>query len=394
MQQISIIGLGKAGLPLANVIADSSIKVIGYDINIGHVKKINSKINPIPEEKGLQELLEKNIPKKFLATSNLDEIKNSTVFIVIVPLFIDDNKKPDFTILNNAFRDVSKVLKKGDLVVLETTVPPKTTETLIKEILEKESGLKAGEEFYLAYSPERIMTGYSISRYKEFPKIVGGINDISTEKAFELYSKFCSKVEKVSNSRTAELIKVAEGVYRDVNIAIANELYKISDEIGVNFWEMREKANHQFCNIHEAGLGVGGHCIPVYPWFLINDYDAPLSKTARFVNDTMINFFVEKVKEKKATKVLIIGLSYREGVKETAYVRSIPLINKLKDEGLAVYGLDPLFDENETEKLFNIERSEDFKSFDLIILSNKNTEYLERLKEFKDKVIDVKNILK
>lgn len=392
--QISVVGLGKAGLPLAAVIADSGVKVLGIDVNQKHVDNINNKINPIPEEIGLQELLEKYVPEKLKATTNFSEgVNETTAYIVIVPLFIDENKKPDFSILKSAFSSVGKILKKNDLVVLETTVPPKTTETLIKKILEENSGMIAGDDFFLAYSPERIFTGKSISRYKEFAKVVGGINEESTDMAYNLYSKFCNKVEKVSSSRTAEMIKVSEGIYRDVNIALANELYKICDKIDIDFWEMREKANHQFCNIHEAGIGVGGHCIPVYPWFLINYYDAPLSKKARDLNDSMIEFFTEKVKEKNAKKVLLIGLSYRENVKEIAYTRSIPLIKMLKENDIEVFGLDPLYDENETKKIFGIEKSEDFEQFDLIIFVNKDKEYIDKLKKYKDKVIDVKNQL-
>ena len=389
MQQVSVIGLGKAGLPLAAVISDIGIKVVGVDLNKKLVNKINSKENPIPGEEGLQELLDKNVGKSFFATTDFEDVKDSTIYIVIVPLFIDEKHKPDFSILEKAFLDVAKVLKKGDLVVLETTVPPKTTETKVKFWLEK-SGLIAGSDFYLAYSPERIMTGKSISRYKEFPKVVGGIDEASGENAYKFYSKFCSKVDKVKNVRTAELIKVAEGVYRDVNIALANELYKVSDELDVDFWEMREKANHTFCNIHEAGIGVGGHCIPVYPWFLINEFEVPLVKGARLLNDGMVEYWVEKVKARKPKKVLLVGLAYRIGVKETAYARSFVMIKRLKKEGFEVYGLDPMYSVEETKRIFGVGRSENVKEMDIILLGNKGEESLGELKKFKDKIMGVK----
>ena len=281
-------------------------------------------------------------------------------------------------------------------MVLETTVPVGTTENIVKNTLEKGSKLKAGIDFYLAYSPERIMTGYSISRYKEFPKLIGGINKESTEKAFEVYKQF-SKPIKVSNARTAELAKVAEGIYRDVNIALANELFKVSEHYNVDFWEMKEAAKHQYCNILEPG-NVGGHCIPVYPWFLINELDVPLIKTARALNDDMINYYFENIKKivgkKSNAKIGIIGLSYREGVKERAYSRSIAMISLLKKNGYEVYGIDPLYSEEETENNFNVKHLSDFGKMDAIIVMNKLPEYKDKLIKIKNKFVDVKNILR
>lgn len=388
--KISVIGLGKAGLPLAAVIADSGINVIGVDISEKRVDEINKGINPIPEEQGLSELIKKYGGDKLKAISGYS-IEECSAHIVIVPLFIDENKKPDFSAIKDAFENLGKKIKKNDLVVLETTVPVKTTETLVKEILEKNSGLKAGTDFYLAYSPERIMTGYSISRFKEFPKIIGGINKKSTDKAFEIYSKFTKPI-KVSNSRTAELAKISEGIYRDVNIALANELFKVAENYDIDFQEMREVTKHQYCNILEPG-NVGGHCIPVYPWFLINELDVPLIRLARELNDDMLNYYLKKIEEIGGKKIGIIGLSYREGVKEKAYSRSVDLINLLNKKGYEVYGLDPLYSKEETEKEFNIEYLDSFEDMDAIILMNKETQYKEQLEKIKDKVVDVKNVL-
>ena len=395
--KISVIGLGKAGLPLAAVIADSGLDVLGVDLDKNKVEMINKGINPIEEEPGLKELIKKHGNKKLKATSDaVNAAKQCNVHIVIVPLFIDGNKKPDFSIIKNAMEALSKGLKKEDIVVLETTVPVGTTENIVKNTLEKGSKLKAGIDFYLAYSPERIMTGYSISRYKEFPKLIGGINKESTEKAFEVYKQF-SKPIKVSNARTAELAKVAEGIYRDVNIALANELFKVSEHYNVDFWEMKEAAKHQYCNILEPG-NVGGHCIPVYPWFLINELDVPLIKTARALNDDMINYYFENIKKivgkKSNAKIGIIGLSYREGVKERAYSRSIAMISLLKKNGYEVYGIDPLYSEEETENNFNVKHLSDFGKMDAIIVMNKLPEYKDKLIKIKNKFVDVKNILR
>ena len=388
--KISVIGLGKAGLPLAAVIADSGIDVIGVDISEKRVDEINKGINPIPEEQDLSELIKRYGGNKLKAVADYS-IEKCSAHIVIVPLFIDENKKPDFSAIKDAFENLGKKIKKNDLVVLETTVPVKTTETLVKEILEKNSGLKAGSDFYLAYSPERIMTGYSISRFKEFPKIVGGINKESTDRAFEVYSKFTKPI-KVKNSRTAELAKISEGIYRDVNIALANELFKVAENYDIDFQEMKQAAKHQYCNILEPG-NVGGHCIPVYPWFLINKLDVPLIKSARDLNDNMIDYYLKKIEDIGRGKIGIIGLSYREGVKEKAYSRSVDLITLLKKKGYEVYGLDPLYSKEETEKEFNIEYLDNFDDMEVIILMNKEPQYKEQLEKIKNKVVDVKNVL-
>lgn len=390
--KISVIGLGKAGLPLAAVIADAGFDVVGVDIDKDKTELVNKGVNPIKEEPGLSRLIRKHGGKKLKVTNDaVTAAKESDVHIIAVPLFIDKNKKTDFSLIKNALENVAKGLKKKDLVVLETTVPVNTTETLVKDILEKGSGLKAGKDFYLAYSPERIMTGYSISRLKEFPKLVGGIDKKSTDKAFEAYKKFTMPV-KVTNSKTAELVKIAEGVYRDVNIALANELLKVSEHYSINFWEMREAAKHKYCNILEPG-NVGGHCIPVYPWFLIKSLNVPLIKAARQLNDEMINYYAEKVDKIGGKKVGVIGLSYREGVKEKAYSRSIGLIELLKKKGYDIYGLDPLYSKEEIEKEFNVNYLSGIGKMDVVILMNKELQYKNELKKIKNKVVDIKNVL-
>jgi UDP-N-acetyl-D-mannosaminuronic acid dehydrogenase len=304
---------------------------------------------------------------------------------VIVPLFLDKNHKPDFSILKSAFKSVSSVLKDGDLVVLETTVPPGTTTSLIKGILDKSK-----KNYMLAYSPERIMTGYSISRFKEFPKVVGGIDDKSTQAAYELYSRFSKRVTKVKDATTAELVKVSEGLYRDVNISLANELLRVCEKLGVDFWQMREAANHQYCGIHEPGM-VGGHCIPVYPWFLMNDHKVPLVTLARKLNAKMVDYYADKALKiaKKGAKVGIIGLSYRTGVKEAVHTEAHALIKALKKRKLKPYGMDPMFSAEEVERLFHIRAFSKPSEVDVVILANR----IESLGLDGKKTVDVKNVL-
>lgn len=365
--KIAVVGLGKAGLPIASVIADRGLNVIGIDVDVERCEEINRGINPIQEEPGLDELIKKYGGNDLVATTEYEHAKECTVFIVIVPLFTDENNNPDFSILENAFRNVGKILKKQDLVVLETSVPPKTTEDLGRKWLEEESGLALESgDFYLAHSPERIMTGFSISRLKEFPKVVGGVSKESGVKAFEIYKNFIQNLHLVSSARVAEFIKLMEGCYRDVNIGLANELFKIADELDVDFYEAREYANHEYCHIHLPSTGVGGHCIPVYPWFLIKEMEkreksdrARLLRTTRELNDEMINYWAEKIileclklnKPLKEVKICVKGITFREGVKELYHSRNLALAKLLSEKGLDVYVYDELFSKDEIEKM-------------------------------------------
>ena len=365
--KIAVIGLGKAGLPLASIIADNGFEVIGVDIDEKRCEDINRGKNPIPEESGLDELIEKHGGKGLVATSSYEDAKGYNVFIIIVPLFTDENKNPDFGILESAFRSVGKILERGGLVVLETTVPPMTTGKLVRGWLEEESGLSLERgEFYLAHSPERIMTGCSISRLREFPKVVGGVNKESGIKAFEIYKKIVSDLHLVSSARVAEFIKVIEGCYRDVNIGLANELFKIADELGIDFYEAREYANHEYCQIHLPSTGVGGHCIPLYPWFLIKEMErrekfgyARLLRTSREVNDEMINYWAKKIvlecmrinKPLNEVKICVKGITFRAEVKELYHSRNLALAKLLSEKGLNIFVYDELFSKEEVEEM-------------------------------------------
>ena len=391
--KVSVYGIGKAGLPLAAVIADKGLKVIGVGRNPDRTSQLNQGHNPIPEEPGLQELLHKHAGNNLLFTTDgINASKQSTVHIIIVPVFIDKNKKPDFSNIKDAAHKIALGLKKGDVVVLETTVPVGTTNKVIRPILEKYSKLKAGLDFYLAMSPERMMTGYAISRYQEFPKIVGGVNSKSTKRVARFYELFCRRVIKVSNMETAELIKISEGIYRDVNISLANELYQVSQRHNLDYWEIKQAANNVFCNLHNPG-NVGGHCIPVYPWLLINHHTVPLIKKARQLNDKMIYYYADRVAEiAKSGMVLVVGIGFREGVKETAYTRSFPFIKLLKRRGYNVTVYDPLYSQIEIINL-GFRYSVDFKNASCIVVMNNYTELKNKLKSYKHKIVDIKNIL-
>lgn len=385
-ERIAVIGLGKAGLPLASVIADSGFKVTGIDIDAERCRRINKGENPLGEEPGLDELIQKHGGKNLTTSTNYHDASHCTLFIVIVPLFLDKDNTPDFSAISAAFKGVAKVLKQNDTVVLETTVPPTTTETLVRNWLEEGSHLKLGD-FHLAFSPERIMTGFSISRLREFPKVIGGVDEKSGRQAFRIYRQFIPNLKQVSSARAAEFIKVIEGCYRDVNVALANELFQIADSLTIDFYEAREAANHKYCDIHLPSTGVGGHCIPVYPWFLVKEMErrekfsyAQLLRTARVTNDEMINFWAGKIireclnlnKPLSKVKICIKGLTYRKGVKETYHSRNFALAQLLAKKGLDTYAYDELLTPKEIEKfgLKPLQPSKAdivFDSFNLII---------------------------
>lgn len=362
--RIAVVGLGNAGLPLAAVIADSGIDVIGVDINEERCQLINQGINPIPQEEGLEELIKLHGGKRLVATSRFLDAGLCQNFIVIVPVFVDQSNSPDFSIMEKALRSLGQILKKGDLVVLETTFPPGTTDDKVRRWLCESSGLKQ-DDFFLAYSPERIMTGYSISRLRDFPKVIGGTDEESGFLAYQLYKRFIVNLHLVSSARVAEMIKVMEGCYRDVNIALANELFKICEEMKIDFFEAREYANHQFCHIHLPSTGVGGHCIPVYPWFLIKEMEVResyrhcrLLHTSRIVNDEMIQYWAEKTllecmkfdKPLSEIKICIKGITFRAGVKEFYHSRNLALARLLGEKGLDAYVYDPTMSREEVEK--------------------------------------------
>jgi UDP-N-acetyl-D-mannosaminuronic acid dehydrogenase len=361
--KIAVIGLGNAGLPLAAVVADNGIMVMGVDINEERCLQINRGGNPIPEEAGLEELIKQHGGKRLVATPHFEDAKDCQTFIVIVPVFVDASNNPDFSIMESALHSLGKILKKGDLVVLETTFPPGTTEGLVQNRLCESSGLLQND-FFLAYSPERIMTGVSLSRLRDFPKVIGGRDEESGIIAYQVYKKFICNLHLVSSAKVAEMIKVMEGCYRDVNIALANELFKICQDLGVDFFEARDNANHQFCHIHLPSTGVGGHCIPVYPWFLIKEMEkrehfsnCRLLCVSREVNDEMIRYWAERIllecmkinKPLFSIKICIKGITFRAGVKEFYHSRNLALARLLMEKGLDAYVYDPLLSEHDVQ---------------------------------------------
>ena len=355
---IAIYGLGKMGLPLAAVFADAGARVIGADINEDVVRGINQGICHVTGEPGLSELVERNVGEgRLSATSDLvHAAEDADVMVILVPTLLDGNNNPDMSIVRSVCADVAKGLDSGDFVIQESTVPPRTTRDLILPILEG-SGHKIGD-FGVAHCPERTASGRAIIDITgAYPKIVGGVDSTSTETARALYLTINKKgVIPVSDATAAESVKVFEGLYRDVNIALANELAMVCDELGIDAREVFDAANTQpYSHIHAPGCGVGGHCIPVYPYFIINTVESStdMLRLARRINDGMPAYTVDLLEsalakldvEISGARVLLLGVTYRGDVNETRFSPAIDVIKELKRRGAKVFAYDPVLEE-------------------------------------------------
>ncbi len=368
------------GLPLACILADAGFEVTGIDIDENRVVAINAGENPVPEEPGLDALLLSALDKKcFKAVTTSVE---ADIHIIIVPILRTDTKA-DLSILKNVCTKIAAVLRKGDIIILESTAPPGTCETVVTPLLET-AGLRAGKDFGVAHSPERTMTGTALADItSKYPKIVGASDSKTGEIVKNLYSKINTKgVILVRDTKTAETVKVFEGIYRDVNIALANELALYCEGAGIDVTEVIDTANTQpHCHLHNPGAGVGGHCIPVYPYFIMSE-KTPLICTARKINESMPFYAVdltEKLLKKhnitlEKAKIMLLGISFRGGVKEERYSPFFTVKDELIRRGVTVYAYDPLYTKEEVES-YGVAFSADFEGIDGIIILTDHEEF-------------------
>jgi len=359
---VAVVGLGKIGLPLAAHFASQGLNVIGCDVNPDVAKAVNEGRAHIHEEPGLEEAVRLAVAAGHLrATVDTESaVRAADTVILIVPLLADREHKVNFGLIDAATSAVGRGLHKGCLVICETTLPVGTTRRRIAPMLEQAAGLRAGKDFHLAFSPERVYSGRIFEDLRRYPKIVGGIDRASTEKAEEFYRRVLSaEVWPVDNAETAEFAKLAETTYRDVNIALANELALYGAARHVNVGQAFQAANSQpFSHLHRASIGVGGHCIPVYPHFLLNDAspsELNLPRASREINDAMAAVALDRLAAVLAPlegkRVLVLGVSYREDVKELAFTTAIPLVEMLRRRGAHVLVHDPLFSPQELASL-------------------------------------------
>ena len=367
--KITVVAMGKIGLPLAVQFARKGHTVIGADVNQWTVDEINANREPFPGEAYLQEYLAEEVSAGRLkaTTDTTSAVAESDAVVVVVPLFVNEEGIPDFGWMDAATEAIGKGLKKGTLVSYETTLPVGTTRNRFAPALEKISGLKAGVDFDLVFSPERVFTGRVFADLRKYPKLVGGINEQSAKAGVAFYEAvldFDSRedlpqpngVWDLGSSEASELAKLAETTYRDVNIALANQFALFAEQNGIDIHKVIDASNSQpFSHIHRPGIAVGGHCIPIYPrMYLWNDPAATVVRTAREANKAMPSHVVSTLAQihgsLKSAKVVVLGASYRGGVKETAFSGVFPTVDALKAEGAEVFVHDPMYTDDELKK--------------------------------------------
>ena len=362
--RIAVVGLGHIGLPLAVQYAGRGHTVIGADINPRIVEAIGRGESPHDDEAALVERVPKLVASGNLraTTTTADAVRASEAVVVIVPVVVDAQREIDFAPIDAATRDIAAGLQPQTLVVYETTLPVGTTRDRFGPVLAAGSGLTLDRDLFLAFSPERVLVGRVFLDLQRYPKIVGGTSEESTRRATELYRSVLdegTEVWAVASAEAAEMTKLAETTYRDVNIAYANELARFAHERGIDVMEVIGAANSQpYSHIHQPGVGVGGHCIPVYPHFLFNgDPSLRIPPLAREINEGMGAFTVDEIEERVGSledqPVLVLGIAYRADVREDAFSSAFRLRDELLAAGARVYAHDPYFsDEHLRERGF------------------------------------------
>lgn len=409
--RLGVLGAGYVGLPTAALFADAGFHVIALDVKLEVVKAVNNGVSSI-NEPGLGELVSRNVQAgRLKATLNSAETLNQEDAVIIsVQTPIGKNKKPNLCFLAKALESVGKNTKKGMLVVISSTVPPRTMLEEVKPSLESLSGLKAENEFYLAYVPERIAPGKALKEFVESPRLVGGVGHNSTQVAAELFRTVCKKVIE-TDAATAEVAKLAENTYRDVNIAFANELALLCEQQGVDAIEAIKLANtHPRVNVHSPGPGVGGPCLPKDPYLLLNS-SKPMShdiiKTARQINNYMPKHIVKLIlqalkntgKNVKNSKIAILGTAYKSDVDDSRLSPSEPIIHELIRLGAETGIYDPHCSASFGAKRAN-SLHEAIKGADCLVIitdhnefKNLNLQEIETLINDKPTIIDGRRIL-
>jgi nucleotide sugar dehydrogenase len=354
--RVAVVGAGKMGLPLAAQFADHGWHVIAVDVQQAVVDAINQGRSHVAEEPGLAELVTKaHVGGRLRATTDgAAAAREADVVILIVPVMLDDTQQPDYRYMDAAVDSIGPGVHAGSLVIFETTLPVGDTRERYAPRLEAASGLVADKDFLVAFSPERLYSGAALRNLATYPKLVGGIGPASTARAAAFYDAVLdTDIVAMSSAEAAEFSKLADTTYRDVNIALANEFARYAERVGVDIHEVIAAANSQpYSHIHQPGLGVGGHCIPVYPHFLLSRApELELVELARRTNDAQIGVAIRSIQLElgglEDVPILVLGLTYRHGVKELAYSRALPLIERLTHQGAVVSGFDPLLTADE-----------------------------------------------
>jgi UDP-N-acetyl-D-glucosamine dehydrogenase len=375
--KVGIIGLGYVGLPLAVAFADAGHAVVGLDSDARKVERLRdgrSDVEDVPGER-LSALGD-----SFAPTTDRGALAECDAVLICVPTPLANHREPDLTYLVDAATSLSGVLREGQLVVLESTTYPGTTRDRLKPILE-ESGLAAGRDFHLAYSPERIDPGRTDYTIRTTPKIVGGLTDACRDRAVEVYGEICEEVVPVSGPEAAELTKLLENIFRSVNIALVNELARLCDRMEIDVWEVVEAAGTKPFGFmpFEPGPGMGGHCLPVDPFYLAfaareHDFYTEFVELAGKINQTQPRFCVRKIertlndveKPVKGSRILLLGVAYKAGVGDLRESPALKIIRLLRELGADVAYHDPHVAEVAEHGLESVDLAEELERADLV----------------------------
>ena len=394
---VAVIGMGYIGLPTSLALANGNNRVIGFDIDSSKINSLNNGQVTF-EEKGLPELFESAKNNGIIFTSNITDIKKCNVFVISVPTPYDkDNKRIDPIYVVSAFKSIYKVCDDNSIVVIESTISPGTIDRFIRPLLTKDKVI------HLVHCPERIIPGNMIYELKHNSRTIGCDNTRIGDEIKALYSSFCEGEITITSIKVAEMTKVVENTFRDINIAYANELVKICEKAGIDVYEVIRISNmHPRVNILQPGPGVGGHCISVDPWFLVGDFpmEANLIKQARLINDSMPSYVLHRVSEiaKKHSinrdRIGIYGLTYKENVDDTRESPSLQMIEHQENTCSSPFlSFDPML-----KKKIVPNQVLDFDSFleqvdMVIVMQNHNHLLLEKNKLIGKVVFDTKNCL-
>ena len=403
--KIGIIGMGYVGVPLGIEFANNSFEVIGFDTDDEKVEKIN--LGKQIMKHISQESMGKFIKKGSKATTNFDKLKNVDCAIMCVPTPLDIYEQPDMSYVKKATTSISKNLKKGQLIILESTTYPGTTKEIIKPILEK-SGLSAGKDFFLAYSPEREDPGNKDFSVARIPKVIGGLTPACLNVANELYSNIIEKTVKVSSPETAEATKLMENIFRAVNIAMVNEMKLILERMNINIWEVIEAADSKpfgFMPFY-PGPGMGGHCIPIDPFYLswkAKEYntEAKFIELAGEINRKMTENVAHRIgkalndhsKSVRKSNILILGVAYKKDIDDMRESPSLKIINLLKFKGAKISYHDPYI--KNAEELEYVElNKENLERADAVLIAtdHSNVDY-EMVGKHAKIIIDTRNVM-
>ncbi|MCW3014107.1 MAG: nucleotide sugar dehydrogenase [Solirubrobacterales bacterium] len=388
-----VVALGKIGLPIAAQLARTGHEVIGCDVDERVVHLVNEGREPFAGEAGLQAVLSDVVPRGLLRATTDTAAAVATgpdLIIAVPPLVVDADAQPDWSVIDAVVADIARGLAAGTAargagatpicVAIETTVPVGTTRTRIAPVL--------GDDVHVVFSPERVYSGRIFADLATYPKLVGGVTEAAEERGVQLYGAFLpdAEVRAMGGAEAAELTKLVETTYRDVNIALANEFAKHADALGLDVEQVIDAANSQpFSHVHRPGVAVGGHCIPVYPrFYLSGDPGALLPAVARHVNASMPAYAVGLLGDDESgvghvgagSRVLILGVTYRGGVKETAFSGAFPLRDALLAQGMHPVAADPLYDADELAAL-GLEPWDGASPVDAVIVQADHPQYAQ-----------------